>query len=95
MGLSGGGRATVETLPAIVDHAGAAGQAGFLDAYVRHRTVDYPNKATSRLHEQQPIAFHQAIADLIEQVPNERASAGDRGVTVSAATMRALNLVEM
>ncbi|WP_141212700.1 hypothetical protein [Halorubrum sp. Ea8] len=89
-----GGRATVETLPTIVDHAGEAGQAGFLDAYVRHRAVDYPNKATSRLHGQQPIAFHQAIADLIEQVTNEHASAGDRGVTVSAAAMRALNLAE-
>ena len=89
-----GGRATVETLPAIVDHAGAASQAAFLDAYVRHRAVDYPNKATSRLHGQQPLAFHQAIAELITQVTAEHASAGERGVTVSAAAMRALNLAE-
>lgn len=89
-----GGRATVETLPAIVDHAGETGQAAFLDTYIRHRAVNYPNKATSRLHGKQPLAFHQAIADLITQVTAEHASAGDRGVTVSAAAMRALKLSE-
>lgn len=89
-----GGRATVESLPRIVDYAGEAGQTAFLDAYIRHRGVNYPNKATSRLHGNQPLAFHQAIAALITQVTGEHASAGDRGVTVSAAAMRALDLAE-
>jgi len=89
-----GGRSTVETLPAIVDHGGAASRAAFLDAYVRHRAVNYPNKATSRLHGKQPLAFHQAIVDLIEEVTDEHASAGSSGVTISAAAMRALNLAE-
>lgn len=89
-----GGRATVESIPAIVDQADATDQAAFLDAYVRHRAVKYPDKATSRLHGQQPLAFHQAIADLLEQVTGEHARAGERGVTVSAAAMRALGLAE-
>ena len=89
-----GGRATVESLPQIVDHAGEPGQAAFLDAYIRHRAVNYPDKATSRLHGQQPLNFHQAIAALITQVTGEHASAGNRGVTVSAAAMRALKLAE-
>ena len=89
-----GGRAAVETIPAIVDYAGAAGQEAFVDAYVRHRAVNYQHKATSRLHGQQPVTFHQAIADLIEQVTGEHASAGDRGVTVSANAMRSLRLDE-
>lgn len=89
-----GGRATVETLPVIVDHAGKDGHLAFLDAYVRHRAVDYSNKATSRLHGQQPAAFHQAIADLIQRVTGEHASAGETAVTVSADAMRALDLVE-
>jgi hypothetical protein len=89
-----GGRATVESLPQIIDHAGEAGQKAFLDAYIQHRGVNYPNKATSRLHGNQPLAFHQAIAALITQVTGEHASAGDRGVTVSAAAMRALDLAE-
>lgn len=89
-----GGRATVTTLPTIVDHAGKASQAAFLDSYVRHRAVNYPNKATSRLHGKQPLAFHQAIADLIREATGEHATAGDSGVTVSADAMRALNLTE-
>jgi len=89
-----GGRVTVESLPQIIDHAGEVGRTAFLNAYVRHRAVNYPDKATSRLHGQQPLPFHQAIADLLEEVTGEHASAGDRGVTVSAAAMRALNLAE-
>jgi hypothetical protein len=89
-----GGRATVESLPQIIDYADEAGQTAFLDAYIRHRAVNYPNKATSRLHGTQLLAFHQAVADLIVQVTGEHASAGDRGVTVSAAAMRALDLAE-
>jgi len=89
-----GGRSTVETLPAIVDHGDDASRAAFLDAYIRHRAVNYPDKATSRLQGQQPLPFHQAIADLIEEVTNEHASAGSGGVTISAAAMRALNLAE-
>ncbi|WP_435099833.1 hypothetical protein [Halorubrum sp. N11] len=90
-----GGRSTVETLPAIVEYTGEASQVAFLDAYVRHRAVNYPNKATSRLHGQQPLAFHQAIADLITTVTAEHASAGENGVTVSADAMRALDLAEV
>ena len=89
-----GGRAAIETVPSIVDRVGKDGQAAFLDAYVRHRAVDYPNKATTRLHGRQPAAFHQAIAELIQQVTGEHASAGETAVTVSADAMRALNLVE-
>lgn len=89
-----GGRATITTLPAIVEYGGAASRAAFLDAYVRHRAVNYPDKATSRLHGQQQPAFHQTIADLIEQVTGEHAHAGTSAVTVSAAAMRALNLTE-
>lgn len=90
-----GGRAAIRTIPAIVDHAGQAGPAVFLAAYIRHRAVNYPDKATSRLHGQQPVAFHQAVAKLITRVTGEHASAGDRGVTVSAAAMRALDLAEV
>jgi hypothetical protein len=87
-----GGRATVETLPAIVEQAGNAGERAFIEAYVRHRAVEYSDKATTRLHGQQPAAFHQAIAELIEEVAGEHAHAGENAVTVSADAMRALNL---
>ena len=89
-----GGRATIETLPAIVAQASEADKTAFLEAYVRHRAVEYSDKATSRLHGQQPPAFHQAIAELIAEVTGEHAHAGDNAVTVSAAAMRALNLTE-
>ena len=89
-----GGRTTVETLPAIVTEAGNAGTTAFLKAYVRHRAVEYPDKATSSLRGQQPAAFHRTIAELIEEVTGEHAHAGDNAVTVSAAAMQTLNLTE-
>ena len=82
-------------LPAIVEQAGIAGKTRFLEAYVRHRAVEYPEKATSRLHGQQPSAFHEAIAELIMEVTKEHAYAGDNAVTVSAAAMRSLNITEV
>lgn len=90
-----GGRVTVETLPTIVAQAGDAEKTAFLKAYVRHRAVEYPDKATSRLHGQQPAAFHEAIAGLIVEITGKRAHAGDNAVTVSAAAMRALNVTEV
>lgn len=93
-GCPAGGRKSVEDLPKIVDYAGEPGQIAFIKSYIRHRAVNYRDKATTRLHGQQPSAFHQAIANLIEQVTGETATVGNTAVTVSADAMRALDLVE-
>lgn len=93
-GCPAGGRKDITTLPALVDHVALPGKRGFLTAYVHHRAVNYHDKATSRVQGEQPLAFHQAIADLIETVTHKDATAGSRGVTVSAAAMRALQLDE-
>lgn len=89
-----GGRDEIDALPDLLDRIGPAGQTAFLEAYILHRGVNYPDKATTRLQGEQPQAFHQAIAKLIESVTGAAAQPSDRGVTVSAAAMRALGLDE-
>ena len=93
-GCPRGGRSGVVALPRLLDQLETAGHTAFLKAYIRHRGVNYPEKATSRLHGDQPQAFHQAVATLIQSVTGEQARADKRGVTVSAAAMRALDLDE-
>ena len=56
--------------------------------------MTYDDKATSRLQGEQPESFHRAIAELISAATGESASYDARGVTVSAAAMRALGLAE-
>jgi len=89
-----GSRTEVTSLPELLNCIDTQGRRAFLEAYVRHRAVNYKGKATSRLHGQQPESFHRAIAELIESVTGEAASADTRGVTVSAAAMRVLELDE-
>jgi len=89
-----GGRSEVQSLPALLEHVDTSGRDAFLEAYVKHRAVNYDDKATSRLHGKQPEPFHRAIAELIETMTGEPASYDARGVTVSAAAMRALELDE-
>ena len=93
-GCPHGGRSELTSLPDVLNQLGAAGKTAFLEAYILHRGVNYPRKATSRLQGDQPQAFHQAIAELIESVTGEQAKADKRGVTVPAAAMRELGLDE-
>jgi hypothetical protein len=89
-----GGRSEIESLPRLLDRADSEGLEAFLKSYILHRSVNYTKKATSRLQGDQPEKFHKAIAELIENVTGETASYGVRGVTVSAAAMRTLELDE-
>lgn len=93
-GCPHGGRSEVTSLPDVLDQLGTAGKTAFLEAYILHRGVNYPRKATSRLQGDQLKAFHRAIAELIESVTGEQAQADKRGVTVPAAAMRELGLDE-
>jgi hypothetical protein len=93
-GCPRGDRSEVTSLPCILDKLDTAGQTAFLEAYILHRGVNYPQKATSRLQGNQPQAFHRAIAELIESVTGEHVQADKRGATVSAAAMRELGLDE-
>jgi hypothetical protein len=89
-----GSRSNMTSVPEILDAVASRGRVAFLEAYILHRAVNYEQKATSRLQGQQPAGFHQAIAELIQTVTGEAASYDSRGVTVSAAAMRALELDE-
>lgn len=93
-GCPHGGRSEVVSLPDLLDQVGTPGERAFLEAYILHRGVNYSGKATSRLQGKQPQSFHQAIAELIKSVSGEQAKADKRGVTVSAAAMRAFGLDE-
>lgn len=89
-----GGRSDMQSLPELLFFGGEAAQEAFLQAYILHRAVNYEQKATTNLQGEQPKPFHRAISELIEAVTSENATYHDRGVTVSAAAMRALNLDE-
>lgn len=93
-GCPHGGRSEVTSLPDLLNQVGTPGERAFLEAYILHRGVNYSGKATSRLQGKQPQSFHQAIAELIKSISGEQAKADKRGVTVSAAAMRAFGLDE-
>lgn len=93
-GCPAGGRNDIVSVPKLLDQMDTTGHTAFLEAYVLHRGVNYRQKATSRLQGEQPLEFHRAIAGLIESATGESTRADKRGVTVSAAAMRALNLDE-
>lgn len=82
------------SLPAIVTTAARPGQGAFLTAYIRHRSANYRNKATTNLQSDVPPEFHQAVAELIRDLTDEPATTSDCRVTVSASAMRALSLAE-
>lgn len=89
-----GGRSEIESLPKLIEYTGDPESEAFLKAYILHRAVNYTQKATSRVHGNQPERFHRDVSKLIEDVTGETATYGLRGVTVSAAAMRALELDE-
>ena len=89
-----GGRNNIRSPPELIEYLGDAGCDAFLQAYVSHRAVTCKNKATSRLQGEQPEPFHRAIAELLSTSTAEPVSYGTRGVTVSAAAMRALGFAE-
>jgi len=93
-GCPQGGRDKLESLPVLLDYVDTKGHAAFVKAYVLHRAVNYPDKATSRLHGQQSESFHRSVVELIRAVTGADASYDARGVTVSATAMRALGLAE-
>lgn len=88
------GENTCSGLPAVVTTAPPAGKTAFLRAYIRHRSVNYEKKATTRLQSTAPTGFHDAIAALLQEQTGETATPDKRGVTVSAAAMRTLALAE-
>jgi len=81
-------------LPELLDHVDDEARRRFVTAYILHRGTNAPDKATSQCLAEYPLGFQRAIAELIEELTGERATASEGAVTVSAAAMRELGVAE-
>jgi len=81
-------------LPELLDHVDDEARRRFVTAYILHRGTNAPDKATSQCLAEYPLAFQRALAELLEELTGERATAGEGSVTVSAAAMRELGVAE-
>ncbi len=88
------GEARPAELPVLLESVDTSSREAFLKAYIRHRGTNLPEKATTTCRAAYPRGFQSAFAEAVSEATGERASAGSDAVTVSAAAMRNLGLVE-
>lgn len=83
---------SVREVPEWLDDAPMSVRASFVELLVRDRGVEQPKKATRRIQTDRARGYFEAIAELVEDVTGESATASDVGVTISADAVRALGL---
>lgn len=92
MGVPHGSKRDIATLPPALAVVPDAVRREFVIIMLHHRGVRYEQKATISINEQRAPAYRDSLAALIRGVTGEHATAGERGVVVSAAAVRELGL---
>lgn len=91
LGAPRGGK-TLATFPAWLASTDEKIRTRFLRFYVRERGAIHTEKATRSLVEDRPEPFKESLATTIEATTHAPATAGKRGVVVSADAVRKLGL---
>lgn len=92
MGVPHGSKRDIATLPPALAVVPETVRRDFVIIMLQHRGVRYDQKATISVNEQRAPAYRDALSALIRGVTGEHATAGERGVIVSAAAVRELGL---
>lgn len=92
LGVPRGSKRELDALPSAFEFVPSEARRAIAVIIVRHRGVEYDDKATTRVMSERPRAYHDSLAVFIRDATGERAVADDRGVTVSADAMRQLGL---
>lgn len=94
MGVPQGTKTDVESLPSVLQQVPGEIQQAYAQVVVLHRGINYDDKDTTRVMSERPAEYHDAVANLIRTVTGESATSDERGVTVSAAAARTLDVTE-
>lgn len=92
MGVPQGEKRDITALPPVATEGALLLRAAFASVYARHRAVRYAEKDTTRIQEDRPRAYLEALGSLFRDVTGESVTVGDRGVTLSASAARELGI---
>lgn len=92
MGAPVGEKTALDSLPAVVWEVPQPVRRSFARVYVRHRGLNYADKSTTRIQEARPYSFVEELRDLLVDVLDERVTAAEAGITISAAAARELGI---
>ena len=92
MGAPTGEKTTLDRLPAVVWEVPRPVRRSFARTYVRHRGLNYPDKSTTRVQVTRPRSFIAELHEVLDDVTDERVTAADAGLTISAAAARELDV---
>lgn len=79
------------SLPWYLEEAPFEARTRFVKSYIQNRAAPNPGGSV-QIIETRPRSYREELADLIESVTEERATAGDRSVTVSGDAVQSLGL---
>lgn len=85
---------SVSTLPDWVDDAPAELKSELALLFVQGRSIVYKKKATRRIQTNRSRGYFEDLAELIHEVTDEQVTSSESGVTISAAAVRKLGLVD-
>ncbi|QAU13526.1 hypothetical protein EKH57_12845 [Halorubrum sp. BOL3-1] len=91
--VSNKNKTSIVALPDWVDDAPIELKTELALLFVQDRSVVYQGKATRRIQTDRRQSYFEDIAKLITDVTGEQVTASDTGVTISAAAVRKLDLV--
>jgi hypothetical protein len=92
LGVPRGAKNDLTSLPDALDIVPESVRREYARITVRHRAVRFDEKETARINLSRDTGYHEALAAFLRNVTGENVTAGNRGVTVSADAVRALDL---
>ena len=92
MGAPTGVKTSLDHLPAVVWDVPQSVRRSFARIYVRHRGLNYADKSTTRVQVERPSSFITELREVLDDVLDERVTAADTGLTISAAAARELGV---
>ena len=92
MGAPTGVKTTLDRIPAVVWEVPRPVRRSFAQIYIRHRGLNYKGKSTTRVQVDRPGSFIEELQDVLADVLDERVTASDTGITISADAARELGV---
>ena len=92
MGAPTGVKTTLDQVPAVVWDVPRPVRRSFVRIYVRYRGLNYKGTSTTRIQVTRPSSFIEDLRAVLADVLDERVTASDAGITISADAVRELGV---